>query len=142
MNNRKKILLGVLTIFVLIIIVVRIILLSHQIDMVIQSIAIANYMNDSLYIKSITPVPCEEVLQYFPNLEVHSVHSLWQTLANPLENSDSWESYVAGSKGTFYQYLNTSFSEDVLLKAVSKEPRCFKILGGFVEAVNDLTPKK
>jgi hypothetical protein len=96
-------------------------------------------MNDSLYIKSITPVPCEEVLQYFPNLEVHS---LWQTSANPLENSGSWEGYVTGSKGAFYQYLNTSFSEDVLLKAVSNEPRCFKILGGFVEAVSDLTPKK
>ena len=59
----------------------------------------------------------------------------------PLEDSNYWVSYVTGSKESYYEFLKPSSIDSFLLNAVSDEPRCFKALGTFIEAVNDSTSK-
>lgn len=87
---------------------------------------------------SIEPVPCEEVLKLFPHIRPNVLsHS---TPAH-LDDSGYVVSYITGSKKSYFAYLEFNLWDSFLLSAVSYEPRCFKALGTFIEAVNNSTSK-
>ena len=87
---------------------------------------------------SVESIPCKEVLKLFPHIEIDQ---MCHTLPAPLKDSNGWVSYITSSKESYYESLEPSFIDSYLLKAVSNEPRCFKALGTFIEAVNDSTSK-
>ena len=87
---------------------------------------------------SVELIACEEVLKLFSHIEIDQ---MCHTSPIPLKDPNYWVSYITGSKESYYEFLEPSFIDAFLLNAVSNEPRCFKALGTFIEAVNNSTSK-
>lgn len=118
-----------------------VILLDGRLDHNIISIAISSYIENKTFIpfiNSIESIPCKEVLKLFPNIEVDQ---MYHTSPVPLKDSNYLVTYITGSKESYYEFLEPSSMTRFFLNAVSDEPRCFKALGTFIEAVNDSTSK-
>ena len=114
-----------------------IIVTDRELDLDIISMGLIDYTH-IFKPNSIERVPCEEVLKLFPNIRVNELsHS---TPAH-LDNSGYLVSYITGSKKSYFAFLEFNLRDTFLLSAISDEPRCFKALGTFIEAVNDSTSK-
>jgi hypothetical protein len=115
-------------------------MIDARLDHKIVGIAISSFTEDDTFLvtNSVKRVPCKEVLKLFPHIEVDQ---MCHTLPALLKDSNSWVSYITGSKESFYEFIEPNSIDSYLLNAVSNEPRCFKALGTFIEAVNDSTSK-
>tara|TARA_B110001469_G_C9486796_1_gene243781 strand:- start:277 stop:711 length:435 start_codon:yes stop_codon:yes gene_type:complete len=112
----------------------QIALLENEINRKIASIAYKGYLSPLTSL--IVSIPCEEVFKLFPDMEKDG---LLRTSPELLDDSNYWVSYLKGSKKSVFPFLTNDFFKNFFLYNISDEPRCFKALATFVEAVNNST---
>jgi hypothetical protein len=114
----------------------QIVLLENEINRKIAFMVYEGYL-PSPRTSSVVSISCEEVFKLFPDMEEDEL--LRRTSFQLLEGSDYWVSYIKGSKKNVFPFITNDFSTNFFLYGVSDEPRCFKVLATFVEAVNNST---